>query len=30
MAGVALNLAADSEPVLWLPALLTALCAALA
>jgi competence protein ComEC len=30
MAGVALNLAADGEPVLWLPALLTALCAALA
>ena len=30
MAGVALNMAADGEPVLWLPALLTALCAALA
>ena len=30
MAGVALNFAADSEPVLWLPALLTALFAALA
>jgi len=30
MGGVALNLAADREPVLWLPALLTALCAALA
>ncbi len=28
--GVALNLAADQEPVLWLPALLTAVCAALA
>ena len=30
MAGVALNFAADREPVLWLPALLTALFAALA
>jgi competence protein ComEC len=30
MGGVALNLAADREPVLWLPALLAALCAALA
>jgi competence protein ComEC len=30
MAGVALNLAADREPVLWLPALLAASCAALA
>ena len=30
MGGVALNLAADREPVLWLPALLTALFAALA
>lgn len=30
MAGVALNLAADREPVLWLPALLVTLCAALA
>ena len=30
MAGVALNFAADSEPVLWLPALLAALFAALA
>jgi competence protein ComEC len=30
MGGVALNLAADREPVLWLPALLMALCAALA
>ena len=30
MGGVALNLAADQEPVLWLPALLTALFAALA
>ncbi len=30
MGGVALNLAADREPVLWLPALLTALCAVLA
>ncbi len=28
--GVALNLAADREPVLWLPAVLSALCAALA
>ena len=30
MGGVALNLAADREPVLWLPALLVGLCAALA
>jgi competence protein ComEC len=30
MGGVALNLAADREPVLWLPALMTALFAALA
>jgi competence protein ComEC len=30
MSGVALNLAADQEPVLWLPALLTALFAGLA
>ncbi len=30
MGGVALNLAADQEPVLWLPALMTALFAALA
>src|SRR5208337_410230 len=30
MGGVALNLAADREPVLWLPATLTALFAALA
>jgi len=30
MGGVALNLAADREPVLWLPALLMALCAAFA
>ncbi len=30
MGGVALNMAADREPVLWLPALLTALFAALA
>ncbi len=30
MGGVALNLSADREPVLWLPALLTALCATLA
>ena len=30
MGGVALNLAADQEPVLWLPALLTALFAGLA
>jgi competence protein ComEC len=30
MAGVALNLAADREPVLWMPALLMATCAALA
>ncbi len=30
MGGVALNLAADREPVLWLPALLTAVFAALA
>jgi competence protein ComEC len=30
MGGVALNLAADREPVLWLPALLMALCAAVA
>ncbi|MGH6672304.1 MAG: ComEC/Rec2 family competence protein [Xanthobacteraceae bacterium] len=30
MGGVALNIAADREPVLWLPALLTALSAALA
>src|SRR5271156_6806153 len=30
MGGVALNLAADREPVLWLPAIMTALFAALA
>src|ERR1700723_1977773 len=30
MGGVALNMAADREPVLWLPAVLTAACAALA
>ena len=30
MGGVALNLSADREPVLWLPALLTAICAGLA
>src|SRR6202046_1565101 len=30
MGGVALNLAADREPVLWLPAILAAACAALA
>jgi competence protein ComEC len=30
MGGVALNLAAEREPVLWLPALLMAMCAALA
>src|ERR1700728_830471 len=30
MGGVALNLAADREPVLWLPALLMAVCVALA
>ena len=30
MGGVALNMAADREPVLWLPALLTGLCAMLA
>ena len=30
MGGVALNLAADREPVMWLPALMTALFAALA
>ena len=30
MAGVALNMAADREPVLWLPAMLTAVFAALA
>jgi predicted membrane metal-binding protein len=30
MGGVALNLAADREPVLWMPALLTAACATLA
>src|ERR1700722_2674493 len=30
MGGVALNLAADREPVLWLPAILAAACAVLA